>query len=121
MAMDQQHKRMFKLINIYYEAFDTDEEDKIIIKILDEVLNYTNLHFEGEEQLMERHNFPHITSHIKLHQKLVNQVLDMRKRLQVDNEKVFVDLAILLRDWWQDHIANEDKKYGEYINSKGVA
>ena len=118
--MDQQHKKLFGLINDFYEALFEDTEMEIIEKIFEGLLDYTEVHFAREEELMKQYSFSGCSVQKQQHENLVNEVLDMNKRYLADDKEVSVRIAILLRDWLQDHILLEDKKYGAHFNSKGV-
>lgn len=118
--MDQQHIKLFDLINSFYDALFADEEMEIIEKVLHELMDYTKVHFTREEALIKQYNFPGYPLQKKQHDKLINEVLDMQKRYLAGDKEISVRIAILLRDWLQDHIVLEDKKYALYLNSIGI-
>jgi len=37
-----------------------------------------------------------------------------------DHEAAVKNTYAFLRQWWMGHIVTEDKKYGEFLKSKGV-
>lgn len=118
--MDQQHKKLFDLINDFYDALFEDTEMEIIEKIFEGLLDYTEMHFGREEELMKQYSFSGYSVQKQQHENLVNEVVDMHKRYLSGDKEISVRIAILLRDWLQDHIVVEDKKYGAHFNSKGI-
>lgn len=119
--MDQQHKKLFGLINNFYDALFADKDMEIIEEILEDLMDYTESHFTKEEAIMKQYNFPGYSLQKQLHDKLIKKVLDMEKRYLAGDKEISVRIAILLRDWWEDHIILEDKKYGIFLKSKGLA
>lgn len=117
--MDQQHKQLVGLINFLYEARNKKGERGDICIVLDELVDYTKVHFSNEEKLMRKHKFPEYDAHKSMHGNLVQQVSNMQKNCVNGNKNTFTDIAILLNDWLAEHIMIEDKKYSIYVNGNG--
>jgi hemerythrin len=69
---------------------------------------------------MEKYNFLEKEGHKEKHQRLIDEVLEIKRRyrdgeIEMDNE--FVNF---LKDWVINHILTEDRKCGLYLNNKGV-
>ena len=81
---------------------------------------YTVSHFEAEESLMKKYDYPGYEEHKSIHQKITQQVLSFQKKIQEGDVDLTEELMTFLKDWLIDHILGVDKKYSDYLNEKGV-
>lgn len=118
--IDDQHKKLVDLINTLHAAILSGTGKDALTHILADLVDYTLNHFATEEKFFDEYDYPESESHKQKHQDLVQQVAALQKK-QADGEKVLtMDVMNFLRDWLQDHILGTDKKFGPYLNSKGV-
>ncbi|MBT3634539.1 MAG: hemerythrin family protein [Candidatus Marinimicrobia bacterium] len=118
--IDTQHKKLVDLINELHAALISGTGTKVLNKILNDLVNYTLYHFDTEEKFFDLYEYPESAEHKKAHKDLVQQVAALQKKHN-DGEKVLtIDVMNFLRDWLQDHIVGTDKKFGPFLNSKGV-
>lgn len=61
--LDQQHQGLFDTVNELERALRLGEGNAAIDGILDRLVTYAGLHFAAEESLMERHDFPGLSTH----------------------------------------------------------
>lgn len=114
-AMDNQHKRLVEMVNRIYEAMRNAKGDQVVRQILQELANYTLTHFAAEETLMRKVGFPPLAAHIEKHKTLVDKAVGMMNDLNSGKMIATVSLAAFLKDWLVQHIQNEDRQYGLYI------
>lgn len=122
--IDKQHKHLFEIgTRIYDLANVKDSYDHFdeIMAVLQELKDYSNYHFSHEEKLMEQHGYENFEKHqfehyfvIKKLQKFVNDEIDRNQKDTVLNLVSFVS------DWITNHILQEDMKYKDFLNNKGV-
>ena len=118
--IDNDHEKLFENANRLYEAIQSGEQRTLLGETLGFLIQYTKDHFEREEKLMEKYDYPETEKHREKHQLLINEVLEMDKRyrsreIEMDNE--FINF---LKDWVINHILTEDRKCGPFLNEKGV-
>ena len=77
---------------------------------------YTNDHFNHEEQVMQQHGYPRFDAHKALHDGLRRRTADLRTHADVITE---ADLLQFVNEWWLEHIQGDDKKYGPYLKVPG--
>ena len=118
--IDQQHKILVELINRLYTAIVTNTSDQEIHKILNELVQYTVIHFSVEESLMRIFNYPHYDTHKKHHEDLTKQVVDIQEKVVSGEKKVDLELLNFLRAWLTKHIMGEDKLYTSFFLDKGL-
>ncbi len=117
-AMDEQHKKLFRMVNDLYRAMKEKRAKEALNGIVDELIDYTAKHFREEEQVMAKAGYPDIARHKVIHKELVGKVLDVQKKLKSGKAVVGIDLLNFLKDWLVNHIKGTDKKYGSFITSR---
>jgi len=117
---DDQHKKLVDMVNELHEAMKEGKGSVVLGKILGGLISYTASHFSDEERLMAQYSFPGLTLHKMEHEKLVKQVLDLQEKFKAGKPILTLDVMNFLKDWLVKHIQGDDKKYGEYLNTKGV-
>lgn len=119
-SIDNQHKKLISLINQLHEARLQGRGKEMVGETLTALIDYTRTHFSFEEKLFDTHGYPASASHKEEHLKLIDQVLDYKNDFAKGDLTLSTDLMIFLKDWLRNHILGVDKKYTEFLKSKGV-
>jgi hemerythrin len=119
-AMDEQHKRLFDILNEYYEAAIQRKTKEVTGRILAGLLEYTRTHFGAEEKMMSTHGYAGLEDQKAQHAQFVNTVQDYQKRLDEGKMLLSVEVTNFLKDWLVKHIQSKDRLYGPPLNAKGV-
>ncbi|MEK6564996.1 MAG: bacteriohemerythrin [Candidatus Omnitrophota bacterium] len=118
---DNQHQKLIKLINELYDAMIEKKTRESLGKILNELVDYTVYHFSAEEDLFKITYYPEAVVQKLEHEKFTKTVTDFKKKFEeTSTTLISVELLKFLKDWLLQHISIVDKKYGPYLNSKGV-
>lgn len=115
---DQQHKKLFAIINELADAMQQGKGQDAVGKTASELLIYTQTHFQQEEELMQKANYPQLASHRELHRKFVADVAALQQ--QAGQGANSVKVLNLLRDWLVNHIQKVDKSYSAHLNAAGI-
>ncbi|MCS7280915.1 MAG: bacteriohemerythrin, partial [Desulfobacterota bacterium] len=75
---DEQHKKLFQLVNDLFDAMKEGKAKEIMGKILGELIHYTAYHFSTEEKLMEQYGFPGLFWHRKEHLELAEKAKNLK-------------------------------------------
>jgi hemerythrin len=115
-AMDVQHHKLFGLLNMLHDAMEgqTEVEAGQLMFILNQLMNYTLVHFRDEEELMRSHGFPGLEAHIQVHRRLVARLqtqIQAHERCELDAQA----LSTFLGEWIVGHVVAEDKQYGSFL------
>jgi hemerythrin len=102
-AFDDTHKKLFEKANQ-----------------LTFLLEYAEDHFAEEEQLMQKYGFPDLDNHRMKHEYLKKEVLQYKRRFDAGESMDDIDFIKFIKDWIVDHVLTEDRKYGPFLNQKGV-
>lgn len=112
--IDFQHKKFLKIIKKTYELKEKNIDEEEVFLLIDDLIKYANFHFACEESFMEIYAYPKLSSQIREHNKIKN---DLKKRVEKvkKREEDIVDLMFFLMTWFINHTNGSDKDIGEYI------
>ncbi len=118
---DGQHKKIVGFINELHLAMREAKGKEVMGKILDELADYTVFHFSAEERLMHQYSYPGYIKHKAEHDNLTKQVLVLVNDYKAGKSLISQEVMQFLKDWLVNHIIGSDKKYSDFLNSKGIA
>lgn len=113
--IDDQHKKLIKILNELYELFMNKAAEQNIIKILDQLKDYTHYHFLTEEQLFIESNYIDTTKHKTLHDKFKTEVISFIDEVKEGKITVTYKVMTFLNNWLLTHIQKEDQRYTEHL------
>ncbi|HMK59743.1 MAG TPA: bacteriohemerythrin [Dissulfurispiraceae bacterium] len=119
-AMDDQHKKLVSIINELNDSMKTGKSKDVMEKILKGLVDYTITHFSAEEALMKNSGYPGYANQKSQHEDLVKKVQDYQNKYHSGQMVMGVEIMSFLKDWLLNHISGLDKKYGPYLNEKGI-
>jgi hemerythrin len=111
-SVDNQHKQILEIVNDLHMAMEEGNDHEVVKSLLDRMLRYTHTHFEFEERLMQECGYPDIESHKGLHDVLRRKTTGLRAHTNLVMEQ---DLLRFLKEWWVEHIQEEDQKFAPYL------
>ncbi len=117
---DDQHKELIKLINRLYVAMKENKGNDTLLKILDELVNYTAHHFDSEEEMFRKYNYPRQAEHVTIHTNLKNTALELKEKIIAGEAVIGFNVISFLEKWVKNHILVEDMKYVDFFKSKGL-
>ncbi len=114
-TMDEQHQKLFELINSFYDEIGKQSQAKLIFDLIAGMKAYTIEHFNEEEQLMQQCNYPGLTEHKKEHADFIDKVTDLEEKLKSGKMIISFEITNFLKDWIKKHIKESDQQYSAYI------
>jgi hemerythrin len=118
--IDKQHMRLIELVNKVHESMSVGKSKDVLDQVFEELIDYTKTHFTYEENLLVRISYPGSNAHKSLHTELVARVLGYKQRIDKGELGISIDVMKFLKDWLNDHILVEDKKYGRFYSEKNL-
>jgi len=120
-SIDEQHKKLVNMLNDLHESIAKDNAKDVLVQVFEGLARYTVEHFAYEEKLFKEFGYEDADAHIKEHQDLLQQVLDLKHKMEND-EGFMLGLEVMdfLKKWLTDHIEGSDKDYSAFLVSKGV-
>ncbi|MBF0583273.1 MAG: bacteriohemerythrin [Magnetococcales bacterium] len=120
MEMDIHHKKLVEIANTALDILHAGNDRDLLITAFEALVDYTEYHFNAEEQLMERYHYPEIEKHRQQHRHLAHQVQVYRNDIQQREDFQRIDFRGFFTVWLARHILHEDLHYGMFLNAKGV-
>ena len=118
--LDGHHQELVRQVNILHTAMVTGKGKETLGQILSKLLGYTSYHFAKEEELMTTTGYPDLAAHKLQHQELTGGVSEFQQEFMAGRAALSIEVMDFLKAWLVGHILGADKKYGPFLNSKGV-
>ena len=119
-AFDDQHGILMDTMNELRLALVHGSEREHVNALLNRLMDFTQMHFSSEEQLMEQTGFPGLGRHRDEHHRLFRLFQESARRVQQGEDVPMRPLLGALRDGYLSHIEGPDQEYGPWLNERGV-
>jgi len=81
--------------------------------MVDELLVFSDYHFEAEEHYMKEKGFRGIDTHILKHRAFVDRIAALQLTENGNELEISKELIVYLGNWLLRHVLDEDKRYAE--------
>ncbi|GBE58468.1 bacteriohemerythrin [bacterium BMS3Abin01] len=129
--IDQQHKRLFDLINKLYGTVQkvngaNDLQSSIIelsaiLAAVDKMEDYASYHFSTEENYMLEYSYPDYKAHKKAHDLFFESVRKFKREIDEGKGFKLTDILEYLKKWLTGHVLTTDQKYRKFFKKKGLS
>lgn len=118
---DNEHKELFKAFKELGDAMSSGTGRVQVANTINFLADYVDRHFKGEEEAMDRHNYPDFESHKAAHDKFRGEISDLKLDLAEGKlTMVGIEVQDKLGDWLKGHIYKIDKQLGTYLQKKAA-
>lgn len=124
--IDEQHEELFGRLSRFIKVVQSeglwDEKIDEVKETLNFLQEYVVYHFDAEEELQEKINYPEIASHKEEHAKFkqtINDYVVLFDQGGFTEEKI-QELSAKVMTWLIMHIGRVDQELAKYANSLGV-
>jgi hemerythrin len=120
--IDQQHQQMILHIVNLINAIAKGNSQTVINNYMTFLHQYANIHFNTEEQSMQKYHYPNYIPHRQEHLQFVEHLRELDTQLEQDgpSEKLGSSIGNFLWNWFKRHIQDSDRAYGEYLKVRGI-
>ncbi|HTX80178.1 MAG TPA: bacteriohemerythrin [Longilinea sp.] len=119
--LDHQHRRLIQLINRLLSPQEpVDTRSEAISDTLLAMTRYAEEHFKTEEALMQEYDYPGLEDQQRRHRAYRKKTVDLSVDTMYGMDSVPETLLTYLRDWWVQHILEEDMKYKDFFAARAV-
>lgn len=118
--IDEQHKCLVKLINKLYDGLAAKKNREEIGEVLDDLVDYTRVHFAVEECLMRMFGYPDYEEHKAVHDDIAQKVHRFHDQWKGGDDAVGMELLSFLKGWLVNHINESDKAYAPHLTKHGA-
>jgi hemerythrin-like metal-binding protein len=119
-TLDGQHRRLFAIADRLQQALGTGNATSVVDGILNELVQYTITHFTAEEGLLRKNGYPDLAAHEAEHQEFREKLELFQQQYAAGNREVVAKVTMFLIHWLRAHIVRTDRRYADFLNSKGV-
>jgi len=119
-AMDDQHGNLMDTLNELRLMLLRSSTHEEVNEQLERLVQFTSLHFESEEQLLEQNGYPGLPEHRIAHRHLLSEIRRTVDRAEQSSHVAIGPLLVFLRDWYLNHIEGLDQQYGAWLNERGI-
>ena len=119
--IDNDHKRLFGIINVLNYAWKPGEELRSdfwnLLFVLNDIFGF---HFDMEERLMEKYDYPDLKEHKVEHEKIRLHFYELKKE-HSDNKLLLANkFKEFIQEWFEGHIVSHDKNFSYFLKDKLV-
>jgi hemerythrin len=117
-TIDAEHDLQMQLLDSLSQALSKGGEFTPTRHILEQFIEFSDMHFLSEQLIMRLHSYPGYEAHLEEHTQLMKKVREIRESI-VRGEKVpSLQIVQELREWLLLHIASEDAAFGEFLRKQ---
>ena len=120
-AIDNDHKTLFTFVNDLHDKVAQDAGHELIGETFDGLVNYVNVHFVREEDIMDRAGYEDLSEHAESHRRLSARVFALKDAFDQSPDD-FDTGALLefLKGWLTGHILYTDMDYVATVSGAPV-
>lgn len=110
-VIDAQHKQLIKILNNLISDPQISIHSEFFSEILNDLMIYSQQHFDYEETLLEKYDYPHIEEHKKEHNEFLENLAEIIESVVEDDYTAPKVLTHYLYAWVSKHLIESDQKY----------
>lgn len=116
--IDEQHKKLFKCLDELLISMKDGKAKSEVIKTLDFLEEYVYRHFEDEENIQKKYNYPKYNEQHNQHEEFKKELKKLREGFQKQGTSNLLALNVQknIVTWCKNHIMILDKELGDYLN-----
>ena len=116
-AIDLQHQQLIERLNRLIIANNEGTDQVSLSETLDFLINYVEQHFNDEEELQLKYNYPRYKEHKEEHEKFRIVINSLMNRLHTEGytTSLMNNTLNTMSDWFVMHINEEDLRLAIYI------
>ena len=118
-TIDSQHQELIDRIRQFVAACESGDSKIKAIKMLDYLDEYTNFHFQEEEDLQKKVSYPELAAHHDKHEefkKSIQELYDYLNENEGPDDQFIEQVKRNVVDWLFQHIKTFDRSVAEYIH-----
>lgn len=119
-TIDDQHKKWIEIMNVLLAGIRLPNKEQQVHEALYDMLAYSQFHFAYEERLLKEHGYTEEPGHLEQHRLFREKIASFKEAALSGNTPLLSVVLAEMNDWLIQHICVEDRKYAEFLKSKGV-
>ena len=116
--IDNQHKNLVYLVNIFFESIISNNDIEEIKLIVNELSEYIWVHFQTEEKLMRDIDYQDYYTHQIEHKRFAKYIGNVQEKLIKGYVPDLIELGDFMHDLLVNHVLVFDQHYGSVLKDK---
>jgi hemerythrin len=113
-AIDSEHQVQIGLVRALCDAVHSGADSGQTREILDQVVDYSEVHFLSEQMLMRLCSYPEYDDHVLDHDHMMEMLIGVAARHSAGEGALALDEAQGMLGFLSRHIAIRDRRFVEY-------
>ncbi len=118
-TMDGEHRLQVSLIQALRDAVGDGRPTAEVDEILDQLLEFTKVHFSSEEMLMRLYSFDGYDAHALEHKSAIERIEGVREQYRAGNTTMSLETVDTLGRWIVAHTRRADRALGDFLAALG--
>ena len=119
-VIDAEHRIQTGLIDAMHDAIRQGREPGQVAEILEQLLDYSRVHFLSEQLLMRLHAYPGYEDHVGEHERMVTAMEDLQQAHRDGTGGYTPEAIESLRALLIGHICGKDADLGRHMATTGL-
>lgn len=114
--IDRDHEQIASMMDFLVIRLAGPSTNEGIDAALTELAEFTRVHFEREESVMEQTSYPDRQEHAAVHNGLIRVLAQLMARVRQEGHSKLSAVEVqAMRNWVTGHIKMEDRKLAEFL------
>ncbi len=113
-AMDHEHHLQVGLVSAFVDAIEQGRP-AMARRLVDQLFQYSSVHFGSEELLMEGTAFPERDAHAREHALFLEQIRDLQRTYDAGDQNGAAAAAVELRAALGAHMNDADRRLASHV------
>ena len=118
--IDEQHKELVVLINNIADAVQSGASVSEVSHFIRRFYNYTIVHFQTEESLMDHNSYPDYFAQVHEHLDCSMKALEFHRRFVEEADFDLLEFLEYIVSWFRSHTTGIDQSLTEYVVGRGL-
>ena len=114
-VIDSEHEELFRLINTFHDHWQEKHDPQEIARVLNQLVSYTQLHFQHEEDIMQKAGYTALPEHMQAHETMVETIFRLRQLFEEKSIHLEMDAIKFAKSWLLDHILENDYRFRDFL------
>ena len=113
--VDREHTLQLDLLDRFATQLDGGADREALAGTLDQLVDFTKMHFASEEALMRLYGYERFAAHVAQHEETVERIDALRDACESGAEDLTAETLAHLRHWLVEHIRYADRAFGRFL------
>lgn len=114
-TMDGEHQLQVSLLRTLGHAIESGKDSATVAAVLDQLIDYSDVHFMSEELLMRLASYDGYDEHVADHVTIIEALKTLGTQYRTGNANLVAGSAKAALDFLLRHIETRDRQYAGWI------